>query len=429
MMQQDGQAGNAAAPAQSSNEESNNLPLRDSIEVPATRARLRMKTSFRQNQIVVIGAGALVVALLLFVAVSAPHKKASQKTVSEESLTEGKPKPTELNPEEHSLLPIMDSEEPKQPLRQEDTIDEDAVERTATHTAMSSKPARPLPAIREQSLGSVPPFPEPWQPPPYSQRGDATQVQDKLEQNEVARSSFAYVRNVTTTTASASSRAPTSDTQFFMGLGLPAGTRLRAHFESALSTALQAPAIAVVEYNYERDGEIIVPAGTKAIGHIQQADRSGYMTVEFNSLLMPDGSTLPIQAIATDLTLGPPKGKVEGKNAKKNLLLRSLSGIGQAGALLVGHGSLDQPLSEEDMLRERLSNNIGQASDQQISSLAISEHVVVTIPANTSIYVILEKGGGPNRTSADDSKIIPPLSSNIDDLRRLLELQKELQQQ
>jgi len=28
------------------------------------------------------------------------------------------------------------------------------------------------------------------------------------------------------------------------------------------------------------EGEIIVPAGSKAVGHIQQADRSGYMTIQ-----------------------------------------------------------------------------------------------------------------------------------------------------
>jgi hypothetical protein len=126
-------------------------------------------------------------------------------------------------------------------------------------------------------------------------------------------------------------------------LDLPAGTRLRARLESAASTALSAPVIAVIEYNYERAGEIIVPAGARAIGHIQQADRSGYMTIQFETLMLPDDSSIPIQAVGTDLNLGPPRGKVEGKSGGKNLLLRSLSGIGQAGALLVGHGSLDQP--------------------------------------------------------------------------------------
>ena len=95
------------------------------------------------------------------------------------------------------------------------------------------------------------------------------------------------------------------------------------------------------------------------------------MRIQFDSLLMPDGATVPIQAAATDLELRPLKGKVEGKNTGKNVLVRSLSGIGQAGAILVGRGSLNQPLSESDLLRERVSNNIGEASDEQISRMAI----------------------------------------------------------
>ena len=72
------------------------------------------------------------------------------------------------------------------------------------------------------------------------------------------------------------------------------------------------------------------------MGQIQEADRSGYVRVQFESLMMPDGATVPIQADATDLDMRLLKGKVEGKNTGKNVLLRSLSGIGQAGPLLLG---------------------------------------------------------------------------------------------
>ena len=121
-----------------------------------------------------------------------------------------------------------------------------------------------------------------------------------------------------------------------IGLGLSPGTRFRARLESAASTALRASVLAVVEFTYERDGQIVVPAGAKAVGQIQEADRSGYVRVQFESLMMPDGATVPIQADATDLDMRLLKGKVEGKNTGKNVLLRSLSGIGQAGPLLLG---------------------------------------------------------------------------------------------
>ena len=45
----------------------------------ATRAKLRARHHFQQNRFVIIGAGALVVALLIFVATSIPHKSPVQK--------------------------------------------------------------------------------------------------------------------------------------------------------------------------------------------------------------------------------------------------------------------------------------------------------------------------------------------------------------
>jgi hypothetical protein len=147
----------------------------------------------------------------------------------------------------------------------------------------------------------------------------------------------------------------------------------------------------VIEYNYERDGEIIVPAGAKAVGHIRDANRSGYVDLQFDSLLMPDGASVPIEAAATDLDLRPLKGKVSGKNTGKNVLVRSLSGIGQASAMFVGQGSLSQPLSESDLMRERVSNNIGETGDEEVSRLAVNQQIVVTVSAGAPIYVVLEQ--------------------------------------
>jgi len=280
------------------------------------------------------------------------------------------------------------------------------------------------------TLASVPPFSEQWQAPPYQPGADgSTQPGDlsKAEREALEKSSVAYVRKVS---ASESGSQKLANSEPVIDLGLPTGSRLRARLESAASTAVRTPVLAVIEYNYEREGEIIVPAGAKAVGHIQQADRSGYMTIEFNLLMMPDGAAIPIEGVATNLSLGPPKGKVEGKNTGKNVLVRSLSGIGEVGAMLVGRGNLDQPLSEEDMLRERVSNNVGEASDEQVSRLALTEHVVVTIPANTAIYVVLEKTAssrtGSGRATLGSSQFKGLAST--DQLRQLLQLQRELQQ-
>ena len=434
MIPQNGQNGNGAAVADTIPEVAPNAPeapapAGQTIDL-ATRTRQQARQQFQQNKFVIIGAGALVVALLLFVALSVPHKRAAQKPKGTVAAQQDITQPNESSSVEPSLLPITDSGRPPTKATHEGFVDEQDLQRTATRQLASSNTARPSPGTQSGTLASVPPFPEQWQAPPYQQRVDgSTQPGDvsKAEKEALEKSSVAYVRN-----ASASQRGSPalSNVEPVIDLRLPTGSRLRARLESAASTAVRTPVLAVIEYNYERDGEIIVPAGAKAVGHIQRADRSGYMTIQFDSLMMPDGAALPIEGVATNLSLGPPKGKVEGKNTGKNVLVRSLSGIGEVGAMLVGRGNLDQPLSEEDMLRERVSNNVGEASDEQVSRLALMEHVVVTIPANTAIYVVLEKTAS-SRVASGRSTLSSSQSTNsasADELRLLLQLQRELQQ-
>jgi hypothetical protein len=90
----------------------------------------------------------------------------------------------------------------------------------------------------------------------------------------------------------------------------------------------------------------------------------------------------------------------------------------------------NDPFSAGDMLRERVSNNIGQTSDEQLSRLALTEHLVVTIPADTPIYVVLGKNARAPTVSAGTPGDGPPLSdsANTDELRQLLQLQRELRQ-
>jgi hypothetical protein len=399
---------------------------------PITRTRLRAKQSVRQNRFVIVGAGALMVALLLFVAVSMPPKNSSQKPKTGVTGDEAKSQQSEPPSDGQSLLPITDSGRPVAKI-QEGIIKEQDVQRTASKLAVPSKGARPSQVSQDGTLASVPPFPEQWQAPRYQPdtEGSARPADPgKAEREALEQPSLVYVRKGAIPQGRGESQNVTADPEPVIGLGLPTGTRLRARLESAVSTAVRTPVLAVIEYNYERAGEIIVPAGAKAMGHIQQADRSGYMTIQFDSLMTPDNTSIPIQGIATDLTLRPPRGNVEGKNTGKNVLVRSLSGIGQVGSLLVGRGSLNQPFSAGDMLRERVSSNIGLASDEQVSRLALTEHVVVTIPANTPIYVVLERNAISRTASAGTSGEIPqlPSSASTDELRQLLQLQRELRE-
>jgi hypothetical protein len=410
----------------------------------ATRTKLRARQKIRQNRFVIVAAGAVVFALLIFAVVSAPrmsvpHSGSTQKTSRIAANGNQDAQSQAMAPlGDKSLLPITDSGRPVPKESHDGYLNEQDLERSAT----KRMPARTFMQSAQSentagTLGSIPAFGEqPWQAPPYQPLGMGPNIVEqrrdpsKSERETLEKSSLVFVRTASSTQSGSERREdPGAVPQY--GLGLPTGTRLRARLESSASTAVRTPVMAVIEYNYERDGEIIVPAGAKAVGQIQEADRSGYMRIQFDSLMLPDGATVPIQAAATDLAMSPVKGKVEGKNTSQNLLVRSLSGIGQAGTMLLGRGSLNQPLSESDLIRERVSSNIGQASDEQVSRFAVTTRIVISVSAGTSIYVVLEQSSKqiPGSSPGSSAHETPGANrANLDQLRHLLQLQQELNQ-
>jgi hypothetical protein len=102
------------------------------------------------------------------------------------------------------------------------------------------------------------------------------------------------------------------------------------------TTAIHAPVTAVVEYNYERDGAVLIPAGSRVVGKISQADPSGLVNITFSSIEFPGGENVAIDAVAADMSLQAVKGTVTGKQAGRSMLVRSLAGIGETAAMIVG---------------------------------------------------------------------------------------------
>jgi hypothetical protein len=407
-------------------------PAIEQIEL-ATRSKLRARQQFQQNRFVIVGAGALITALLIFVGVSTPHKGPARKTKVGTAAVKDETTQSAIAGADRSLFPITDSGRPAPKEAHDGFLDEKDLERSVTRRPHAGS-VQAAPSNAPGTLGSIPPFgpDQPgWQAPPYQAGATSVDGTDlgKAEREAMEKSSLIYVRNASTSGVDSDARERMSIGTPEIGLGLSTGTRLRARLESAASTAVRAPVLAVIEYTYERDGQIVVPAGAKAVGHMQEADRSGYVRIQFESLQMPDGATVPIQAVATNLDMRPLKGKVEGKNTGKNILVRSLSGIGQASALLLGQGSLNQPLNESDLMRERVSNNIGEASDEQISRMAITSRIVVTVSADTPIYVVLEQTPKTDAASRrSEGRSSQPLTTNAEELRQLLQLKRELNQ-
>jgi hypothetical protein len=294
----------------------------------ATRAKQRAKQKLRQNRFVIIGAGAIVVALMIFVLTSMPRRSAIRKTKNGVVTAKDTAPSSTPASADKSIFPITDSGRPQAKETHQGFLNEQDLDKTAMrqHSAYA---AHAGPSNAPGTLGAIPPFggeQQTWQAPPYQPGAFANGNADapdsgKAERAAMEKSSLVYVRNVSSPQTGSQEHRALIESPQKIGLGLGTGSRLRARLESAASTAVRTPVLAVIEYTYERDGEIIVPAGAKAVGQIQEADRSGYLRIQFESLLMPDGTAVPIQAAATDLNFGPLKGKVEGKNTGKNVLV------------------------------------------------------------------------------------------------------------
>ncbi len=187
--------------------------------------------------------------------------------------------------------------------------------------------------------------------------------------------------------------------------------------------------IASIEYNYERDGMIVVPAGTKAFGDVQQATSDGYLNVQFHTLRMPNGREEKIEGSAVSLSLKPLKGQVSGKNTGKKLLSRTLSGVGTVAAYVVGAGGagLTRTITGETLLRDRLASNVALAGEQELTTAAYSENISVTVPANTRFYVVLQKPAVVSTpTSVREPARQPVEMPTAQELRELMDLRREI---
>jgi hypothetical protein len=174
-------------------------------------------------------------------------------------------------------------------------------------------------------------------------------------------------------------------------------TRIQVKLETQVSSAVQAPVVAEVEYTYAIGDRIIVPAGARVYGQLQQADRSGFVSIIFDEIELLDGAREKIDAVGTGLDLGPIKGSVYGKNTGKNFLVRAASGLGSVLAEVAGNNT-SAAFSEDDMLRERLSENIGTAGDSEVMSLDANSRVVVSVPADTRPTFTKHEGAPPSFT-------------------------------
>ena len=289
---------------------------------------------------------------------------------------------------------------------------------TSRRAQIGNQQPPPAKAPNEYALNQVPPVNDPAleayrrqnnyaytpPPPPPTTIAAAPVPQPMNESEGLKKASLVFVRNTTSATvmnASQSTAQPAVIERKGVSTLLPTGSRLVARLQTAVSSAVKTPAIAVIEYNYERNGEIVIPAGTKAIGQMAQVNQNGQVGLRFTALEMPDGTTESIEGSGVSLDYGPLKGVVNGRSGVKRALVRSITGVGTMAAYLVGgrgYGGLTGPIDQSVLLRERIASNIGLAGEQELMAMAYTQNVVVMLPGNTRFYIVLQEAvTAPNR--------------------------------
>jgi len=363
----------------------------------ATRANKSGSEGLSKGKLLLLGGG-LAVAVLFFIITAiaghTPKKQIAAKPPSQQQ------KQAETKPTKGSVTPVMDTVRTTAPDNAAGQLGPGDIRRTralagstvlksnsdATDQPVTSKPRA------GRTLASVPTFEETQQkwedPAPYGEASNQPTTQSQ-QQNALKEPSLVFVRSVTQSSAGALSNTSTS-VDATPRLDLTPGTRIEAKLETQISSAVLTPVVAVVEYTYAIGDKIVLPAGARVYGSLQQADRSGLVSVKFEEVELLDGARVKIEAVGTGLDLGPIKGNVYGKNTGKNFLVRAASGIGSVLAEVAGNNS-SAAFSESDMLRERLAENIGTAGDTEMMSLNANSRVVVSVPADTKIYIVFTK--------------------------------------
>ena len=424
----------------------------DRIKKVFTQARRRSQTGRSparkemgkdRTKSLVLLAGAAVGMVLLFLGVfSSPQKPQKMEGRRVTPDLGRRATPGQTGTQTGSVTPLMDANLGNQADAGGDQLTAADIGRTGrpmqarTNTQSTGGPSQPLkqidfsdPALQRQYAmhGYVP------APPPTATEPGETSASAKTPDSDIKKPSLVFVG------AEQKSQAIQTETaverQHSLGDTLPVGTRLVARLQAPVSTAVQAPVVAVIEYNYEQDGQIILPAGSQVIGKLANANNQGYVSLHFDQLQLTDGATQKIDAGAMGLDFKPLKGNVSGNKRALKFLVQALTGVGEVAAYTVGGTpSSTSVFSESALLRERLASNTAMAGQNQFNELTYNQNIVVTVPGNTRFYLVLEKGTtaagslAAERTSSVAQGTTGSSTPSLQELRELLELKREMSQ-
>jgi hypothetical protein len=106
--------------------------------------------------------------------------------------------------------------------------------------------------------------------------------------------------------------------------------------------------------------------------------------------------------------------------------------VGTIAAFAVGGRGLSGGIDNSVLLRERIASNVALAGEQELARLAYQQNIVVTVPANTRFYLVLQErsvvqSGGRAQPEASPSLGNPAVSTiSESELRELIQIREEM---
>ncbi len=124
------------------------------------------------------------------------------------------------------------------------------------------------------------------------------------------------------------------------------------------------------------------------------------------------------------------RGDVSGQNHGKRFLTRALTGVGTIAAFAVGGRGLTGGIDNSILLRERIASNVALAGEQEMARLAYQQNIVVTVPANTRFYLVLNQTEARRSRDADSKATSTTSKTGLSDqeLQEMIQIRNEIRE-
>jgi len=198
---------------------------------------------------------------------------------------------------------------------------------------------------------------------------------------------------------------------------LPGGTEIVAHTTNAISSGLESPVVAVVDRAVRLGDAVVIPEGAHVIGHTAGTVKDR-VNVRFTSVVLPSDREMPMSGLALmkDGSAGL-VGKVKGTG---HPFRAGAARIGTGAAVVAtefaGQGSLNQPFSQADYLRNQMAAEVASQGNQLSNRLQQPTNVpIVAVDANQPITIFLLEPltivGKAGRTTAPVPQLTPAITT------------------